>query len=301
LEKIVLTVFGSTALDTIRTPTKVVKGVLGGAATFAAISASYFLKPGLIAVVGRDFPKKYYNILSKYLDLSGLTIDNGKTFHYDGSYDETLSTRTTLKTELNVLANFKPKVPEEYKKSEYVYLANNDPEQNVALIKEFDKIKFSMCDTIEFWIAHKKLSVIKMIKEVDAVVINDEEAKLLTKEHNLIKCAKKIMNWGANYVVIKKGEHGSLLFYDDEIFPSVAFSLEDIVDPTGAGDSFAGAMIGYLASKNTTNLSTIKKAVIYGNVLGSFAVEKYGLDGILNLKNSQITKRVNQYEKMIRF
>lgn len=296
-----LTVFGSTALDTIRTPTKVVKGVLGGAATFAAISASYFLKPGLIAVVGRDFPKKYYDILSKYLDLSGLTIDDGKTFHYDGSYDETLSRRTTLKTELNVLANFKPKVPEEYKKSEYVYLANNDPEQNVALIKEFDKVKFSMCDTIEFWIAHKKLSVIKMIKEVDAVVINDEEAKLLTKEHNLIKCAKKIMNWGAKYVVIKKGEHGSLLFYDDVIFPSVAFSLEDIVDPTGAGDSFAGAMIGYLASKNTTNLSTIKKAIIYGNVLGSFAVEKYGLDGILNLKNSQITKRVNQYEKMIRF
>lgn len=296
-----LTVFGSTALDTIRTPTKVVKGVLGGAATFAAISASYFLKPGLIAVVGRDFPKKYYDILSKYLNLSGLTIDDGKTFHYDGSYDETLSRRTTLKTELNVLANFKPKVPEEYKKSEYVYLANNDPEQNVALIKEFDKVKFSMCDTIEFWIAHKKLSVIKMIKEVDAVVINDEEAKLLTKEHNLIKCAKKIMNWGAKYVVIKKGEHGSLLFYDDVIFPSVAFSLEDIVDPTGAGDSFAGAMIGYLASKNTTNLSTIKKAVIYGNVLGSFAVEKYGLDGILNLKNSQITKRVNQYEKMIRF
>jgi sugar/nucleoside kinase (ribokinase family) len=297
----VLTVFGSTALDTIRTPTKVVKGVLGGAATFAAISASYFLKPGLIAVVGKDFPKRYYDILSKYLDLSGLTVDDGKTFHYDGSYDETLSMRTTLKTELNVLANFKPKVPEEYKKSEYVYLANNDPEQNVALIKEFDKIKFSMCDTIEFWIAHKKLSVIKMIKEVDAVVINDEEAKLLTKEHNLIKCAKKIMNWGAKYVVIKKGEHGSLLFYDDVIFPSVAFSLEDIVDPTGAGDSFAGAMIGYLASRNTTNLSTIKKAVIYGNVLGSFAVEKYGLDGILNLNNSQITKRVNQYEKMIRF
>jgi sugar/nucleoside kinase (ribokinase family) len=297
----VLTVFGSTALDTIRTPTKVVKGVLGGAATFAAISASYFLKPGLIAIVGKDFPKKYYDILSKYLDLAGFTVDDGKTFHYDGSYDETLSTRTTLKTELNVLANFKPRVPEEYRKSEYVYLANNDPEQNVALIKEFDRIKFSMCDTIEFWIAHKKLSVIKMINEVDAVVINDEEAKLLTKEHNLIRCAKKIMDWGAKYVVIKKGEHGSLLFYDDVIFPSVAFSLEDIVDPTGAGDSFAGAMIGYLASKKTTNLSTIKKAVIYGNVLGSFAVEKYGLDGILNLKNSQIAKRVKQYEKMIRF
>jgi len=297
----VLTVFGSTALDTIRTPTKVLKGVLGGAATFAGISASYFIKTGLIAVVGKDFPKKYYNILAKNLDLRGFKVDNGKTFHYDGSYDETLSTRTTLKTELNVLENFKPTVPEEYRKSEYVYLANNDPKQNAELIKEFDNVKFSMCDTIEFWIAHKKLSVIKMIKSVDAVVINDEEAKLLTKEHNLIKCAKKMMNWGAKYVVIKKGEHGSLLFYDDVIFPSVAFSLEDIVDPTGAGDSFAGAMIGYLANKRNTNLSTIKKAVIHGNVLGSFAVEKFGLDGILNLKKSQIEKRVKHYEKMVRF
>jgi len=297
----VLTVFGSIALDTIRTPTKVLKGVLGGAATFAGISASYFIKTGLIAVVGKDFPKKYYNILAKNLDLRGFKVDNGKTFHYDGSYDKTLSTRTTLKTELNVLENFKPTVPEEYRKSEYVYLANNDPKQNAELIKEFDNVKFSMCDTIEFWIAHKKLSVIKMIKSVDAVVINDEEAKLLTKEHNLIKCAKKMMNWGAKYVVIKKGEHGSLLFYDDVIFPSVAFSLEDIVDPTGAGDSFAGAMIGYLANKRNTNLSTIKKAVIHGNVLGSFAVEKFGLDGILNLKKSQIEKRVKHYEKMVRF
>ncbi len=296
-----LTVFGSTALDTIRTPSKIIKGALGGAATFAGISASYFSETGLIAVVGRDFPKKYYNILAKKLDLRGLKIVDGKTFRYDGSYDKTLSTRTTLKTELNVLGNFKPSVPEEYRKSEYVYLANNDPEQNAHLIKEFDNVKFSMCDTIEFWIAHKKSSVIKMMKTVDAVVINDEEAKLLTKEHNLIKCAKKIMNWGAKYVVIKKGEHGSLLFYDDVIFPSVAFSLEDIVDPTGAGDSFAGAMIGYLAKKRSTNLSTIKKAVIYGNVMGSFAVEKYGLDGILNLKNSQIAKRIKLYEKMIRF
>ena len=214
-----LTVFGSTALDTIRTPDKVLKGVLGGAATFAGISASYFVKPGLIAVVGKDFPKKYHRILSKYLDLRGFTINDGKTFRYDGKYDETLSTRTTLKTELNVLGDFNPKVPDDYRKSEFVYLANNDPDQNASLIKEFDNVKFSMCDTIEFWIANKKSSVIKMIKAVDAVVINDEEAKLLTKEHNLIKCAKKMMSWGAKYVVIKKGEHGSLLFYDDVIFP----------------------------------------------------------------------------------
>jgi sugar/nucleoside kinase (ribokinase family) len=296
-----LTVFGSVAIDTIRTPNKVLKGVLGGAASFAGISASYFVKPGLMAVVGNDFPKKYHRILSKYLDLQGLSINEGKTFRYDGKYDETLSTRTTLKTELNVLGNFKPKVPEVYKKSEFVYLANNDPDQNSALIKEFDNVKFSMCDTIEFWIAKKKSSVIKMIKAVDAVVINDEEAKLLTKEHNLIKCAKKIMSWGVKYVVIKKGEHGSLLFYDDVIFPSVAFSIEDIVDPTGAGDSFAGAMIGYLASKKSVNLSTIKKATIYGNILGSFAVEQYGLAGLLNIKKSDISKRIKQYEKMVYF
>jgi sugar/nucleoside kinase (ribokinase family) len=158
-----------------------------------------------------------------------------------------------------------------------------------------------MCDTIDFWISTKREAVIKMIKAVDAVVINDEEAKLLTKEYNLIKCAKKIMKWGAKYVIIKKGEHGSLMFYDDIIFPTAGFSLEDVVDPTGAGDSFAGAMIGYLANKNSTSLPEIKKSVVYGNVLGSFAVEKYGLDGLLRIKKGDIAKRIKMYEKMIRF
>ena len=296
-----LTVFGSTALDTIRTPSKILKDVLGGAATFAGISASFFVDTGLIAVVGTDFPKKYHNILSKYLDLQGLVIQKGKTFRYDGSYDDTLSIRTTNKTELNVLGTFRPKVPDCYKKSEFVYLANNDPDQNSLLIQEFDNIKFSMCDTIEFWISTKRNSVIKMIKNVDAVVINDEEAKLLTKEHNLIKCAKKMMNWGAKYIIIKKGEHGSLLFFEDVIFPSVAFSLEDIVDPTGAGDSFAGAMIGYLASKKSTRLDDIKKSIIYGNVLGSFAVERFGLDGLLHTNKKKIQTRIQQYHKMIDF
>ena len=296
-----LTVFGSTALDTIRTPKKVLKDVLGGAATFAAISASFFVKPGLIAVIGDDFPKKYHNILKKYVDLKGLTVLDGKTFRYDGSYDKTLSIRKTLKTELNVLADFKPNVPDEYKKSDFVYLANNDPEQNAKIINEFDNVRFSMCDTIEFWIATKRNAVIKMIKSVDAVVINDEEAKLLTKEENLIKCAKKMMSWGAKYIIIKKGEHGSLLFHEDIIFPSVGFSLESILDPTGAGDSFAGAMIGYLASKKKTNFSEIKKSVVYGNVMGSFAVERYGINGLTRLKRSDITKRLKQYEKMVTF
>ena len=296
-----LTIFGSVALDTIRTSTKVLKNVLGGAATFAAISASYFVKPGMIAVIGQDFPKSYYNILNKFIDLKGLVRKNGKTFRYDGSYDETLSHRTTNKTELNVLADFRPKVPEEYKRSEFVYLANNDPVQNTKIIGEFDGIKFSMCDTIDFWISTKRSDVIKMMQRVDSVVINDEEAKLLTKTQNLIKCAKKIMEWGTQYVIIKKGEHGSLLFYEDVVFPSPAFSMENIVDPTGAGDSFAGGMIGYLARKNNTRISTIREAAVYGNIMGSFAVEEYGIGGITKLEKSEIQKRFNQYKNMVRF
>ena len=299
-----LTVFGSTAIDTIHTPNKTLKNVLGGAATFAAVSSSYFVDTGLIAVAGEDFPKRYYNLLDKYMDLQGLQINKGKTFRYEGSYDKTLSFRKTLKTELNVLQKFEPQVPEEYKKkSKFVYLSNNDPEQNVKLIKEFDNVKFSMCDTIDFWISTKRNAVIKMIKAVDAVIINDEEAKLLTKEFNLIKCAKKIIKWGGDkkLVIIKKGEHGSVMFYDDMIFPTAGFPLEGVVDPTGAGDSFAGAMIGYLASQNSTTISSIKKAIAHGNVMGSFAVQKYGLDGLTHIKKSDITKRVKTYQKMLQF
>ena len=192
-------------------------------------------------------------------------------------------------------------VPEKYRKSEFVYLANNDPSQNAQIIKEFDRVKFSMCDTIDFWISTKRNDVIKMMGVVDSVVINDEEAKMLTKTHNLIKAARKIMEWGTKYVIIKKGEHGSLLFYDDVVFPSPAFSLENIVDPTGAGDSFAGGMIGYLASKNSTKLSTIKEAAVHGNVMGSFAVEKYGLYGLVGLNKSSIQRRFKLYRKMVHF
>lgn len=296
-----LTVFGSVAIDTIRTPSRIIKNALGGAATYAAISSSFFQKPGLIAVVGRDFPSKYQKTLGRFLDTTGVVHADGPTFRYDGSYDKTLSSRTTNKTELNVLKDFKPIVPEEYKKSEFVYLANNDPAQNTKIIEEFDRVKFSMCDTIDFWISTKRNDVIKMMGVVDSVVINDEEARLLTKTHNLIKAAKKIMEWGTKFVIIKKGEHGSLLFYDDVVFPSPAFSLENIVDPTGAGDSFAGGMIGYLASKKSTKLSLIREAAIYGNVMGSFAVEKYGIAGLVGLNKPRIQSRFNYYKRMVHF
>jgi len=296
-----LTVFGSVAIDTIRTPSRIVRNALGGAATYAAISASFFHRPGLIAVVGNDFPEKYQHVLDRFTDSRGLVHANGRTFLYDGSYDQTLSSRKTNKTELNVLKDFKPTVPEKYRKSEFVYLANNDPAQNTRIIKEFDRVKFSMCDTIDFWISTKRSDVIKMMGVVDSIVINDEEARLLTKTHNLIKAAKKIMQWGTRLVIIKKGEHGSLLFYDDVVFPSPAFSLENIVDPTGAGDSFAGGMIGYLASKNSTRLQAIKEAVVYGNVMGSFAVEKYGIAGLVGLSRLDIRNRFNYYKRIVHF
>src|SRR5713226_9316535 len=296
-----LTVFGSVALDTIRTPTRILRNTLGGAATYAAISASFFERPGLVAVVGYDFPNQYQSILDRFADTRGIVQAHGRTFRYDGSYDQTLSYRTTNKTELNVLKDFKPVVPEEYRKSQFVYLANNDPVQNTRILKEFDKVRFSMCDTIEFWILTKRNDVKKMLSVVDSVVINDEEAKLLTKTHNLIKAARKIMEWGTKYIIIKKGEHGSLLFYDDIVFPSPAFSMESIVDPTGAGDSFAGGMIGYLSSKNGIKLSTIKEAAVYGNIMGSFAVEKYGVYGITRLNKSNIRERFSHYRKMVRF
>ncbi|MDI1494784.1 MAG: Ribokinase-like protein [Cenarchaeum symbiont of Oopsacas minuta] len=294
-----LVVFGSVALDTIRTPTKTLRCQFGGAATFASISASFFTKTGLLAVVGSDFPKKYSNVLAKRINLSGLNIKKGKTFHYDGRYDKTLQNRTTLKTELNVLDGFKATVPDKYKRSKFVYLANNDPEQNIRVLGEFEKVKFSMCDTIDFWIHTKRAAVKKMIAIVDAVVINDEEARLLVKEHNLVRCAKKISKMGAKYVIIKKAEHGALFFYEDTVFASPGFPIPDPVDPTGAGDSFAGAIIGYMANANSSSPATIKKAITYGNVMGSIVVQGYGTAPLLRLKKATIEKRAAKYHSIV--
>lgn len=293
-----LVVFGSVALDTIRTPTSTLYEVLGGAATFSSIAASFFSKTGIIGVVGKDFPNLYESILNRYVDTKGLNKKEGKTFRYDGKYDRTLSTRKTLKTELNVIRDFSPDVPESYKKSEFVYLANNDPDQNIKMLKSFDNVKLSMCDTIEYWISTKKASVIKMIKNSNIVTMNDEEARLLTKEYNLIKCAKKIIEFGSEYVIIKKGEHGSVLFHEDIIFPLAGFPIENIRDPTGAGDCLGGAMMGYLANENDIDIKTIKKGLIYGNVLGSFVVEGYGVEKLLTLQKIKIDDRIKKYAAM---
>ncbi len=299
-----LTVFGTVALDTTRTPFRTETRILGGAATFASLSSSVFTQTSIVAVVGSDLPTEHVQALqAKGIDTKGVvTVEGGRTFHYDSSFDYDLSNRITNKTELGVIAGFNPMIPHEYAKSEYVYLANNDPKQNIKILQHFDSPKMVMCDTIEFWINGSRQDVEKMIGMTDGVVINDNEARLLCKEANLAKCAKKIMSWGSKFVIIKKGEHGAVLFTNEGlVFPSAAFFLDEIVDPTGAGDSFAGGFLGHLAHKGRSDFAAMKEAVIYGNVMGSFAVEDFGVKRLLSITKDDVEERYRKYRNLVQF
>ena len=297
-----LAVFGTIALDTTRTPFAIQSKILGGAATFASLSSSFFTQTSIIGIVGSDFPAEYRKILDKRMDTRGIVRnDNGRCFHYDSTFDFDLSHRTTNKTELNVIADFNPAPPSEYLDTDYLYLANNDPVQNMKLLEHFSNPKLTVCDTIEYWILYRRDEVIKMMRQVNGVIINQEEARLLCKEHNLIKCAKYIMSLGPEFTVIKKGENGALLFFEDLIFPAPAYPLDVVVDPTGAGDSFAGGFMGYIAQQKKKTTNVMKEAVIYGNVMGAFAVQDFGVSALLSLSKSDIQNRYEQYRSMISF
>ena len=294
-----LTVFGSLALDTTRTPFRTEVEIMGGAATYAAFSASKFVQTEILGVIGSDFPKKYLEILRSKVGTAGLALKFGKrTFRYDSSFNYDLSHRTTNKTELNVIAEYEPAVPDQLKDSQYIYLANNDPIQNMKMLKQFMNPKLVVCDTIEFWIQTKPDAVKKMFGMVHGVIINDQEAKMLCGVSNLIKCAKEMLSWGPEFVIIKKGEHGSVLVRPDMIFVAPAYPLEEVVDPTGAGDSFAGGFMGYLASIEANDVKDFKSAVVYGNVMGSFAVEDFGLTRLISIGNEEIVKRFHLYRAL---
>jgi sugar/nucleoside kinase (ribokinase family) len=263
-----------------------------------------FAHTSIVAAIGSDMPAEYIRALSsKGIDTKGIIIIQGsKTFHYDSSFDYDLSNRTTNKTELGVIAGFDPIIPEEYIKSDYVYLANNDPKQNIKILRHFQKPRLVVCDTIEFWINGSRDDVVKMIEMTDGVVINDNEARLLCKEANLAKCAKKIMSWGSKFAIIKKGENGAILFTKEgQVFPAAAFFLDEIVDPTGAGDSFAGGFLGHIARKGVMDFATMKEAVIYGNVLGSFAVEDFGIKRLLSITKDDVEDRYAKYCHLVQF
>jgi sugar/nucleoside kinase (ribokinase family) len=292
------------ALDTTRTPFRTEERILGGAATFASLAASAFTKTSMVAAIGEDMPADNISVLEKRgVDTRGIvTVKGGKCFHYDSSFDYNLSSRTTLKTELNVIADFNPVIPEQYAKSEYVYLANNDPVQNIKILGLFDKPRMVVCDTIEYWIQTAPKKVIEMIGKTDGVVINDSEARLLCNEANLARCAKKILAMGPKFAIIKKGEHGAVLFdREGQVFPAAAFFLDEIADPTGAGDSFAGGFLGHVVRKGGSDFRTLKEAVIYGNVMGSFAVEDFGVKRLLALTQNDVEERYEKYRNLVQF
>jgi sugar/nucleoside kinase (ribokinase family) len=297
----VIVALGSVALDTTRTPARTVTRILGGSGTYFSLAASFFHPTGLVSVVGSDFPGRYKRILAERVDLKGLAVAKGKTFVYDSSFDSGMTKRTTLRTELNVFQSFHPVVPDAYQAARYAYLGNIDPELQLCVLDQIHNPGLVISDTIDLWITMKREKVIEVMSQMNGVLVNDEEAKLLCGCTNLIKCAELILDWGVNFVIVKKGEHGAILTTRGGVFPSPAYPIGDVVDPTGAGDAFAGGFVGSIARKGMTNEKTLREAIAYGNVMGSFAVEDFGVNRLLTLTKADIEARYRRYKRILAF
>lgn len=298
-----LLVVGSLALDTVATPFDKVKDALGGSATYISLSASYFSGPVfLVGVVGKDFPKNYIELLEKHnIDTDGLQVIDGKTFRWSGKYHYDLNVRDTLLTELNVFEKFDPMIPEKFRRARFVCLGNIDPALQLKVLNQMANPSFVVCDTMNYWIEGKKEELIEVLKRVNVLIINDSEARLLAQDPNLIKAARMIRSMGPEILIIKKGEHGALLFMDEIIFSTPAYPLEMIYDPTGAGDTFAGGFIGYLHKTNDLSVESVKSAVVFGSTLASFCVEKFSVNGLLNLNYLRIHDRYREFYNLTRF
>ena len=301
-----LVIVGTVAFDAIETPFGKTDKILGGAATFIGLAASQFnnVDSSIVSVVGGDFPQAYLDLLSdKKIDVSGVEIvKDGKTFFWSGLYHNDMNSRDTLATELNVLADFNPVVPKNYRDSKVVMLGNLHPIVQLSVIDQMTtKPDLIVLDTMNFWMDNALDDLLKVIKKIDVITINDEEARQLTGEYSLVVAARKIHEMGPKYVVIKKGEHGALLFHDDNIFYAPALPLEEVFDPTGAGDTFAGGFAGYLADTNDFSFENMKNAVIYGSTLASFCVEKFGTERMVDLKSEEVFKRLHQFKSLTQF
>lgn len=292
-------IVGSLAFDTIHTPFDKREKILGGACTYSAIAASHFTKPMITGVVGEDFGEKEFGLLSsKKIDVSGVKKEKGKSFFWEGRYHLDMNTRDTIKTDLNVFEKFDPEVPDSYRDVPYLFLANIDPPLQLKVLNAMRKLKFSMVDTMNLWIDIKKNELIEVFKRVDCVVLNDSEIRQFTGKANLIQGAREIQKIGPKYVIIKKGEHGaSIIGREGFYFPSNSYPVENVIDPTGAGDSFAGAFIGYVARQDGINEAVLKKALVYGNATASFTVEGFGTERIAQINRKDIDNRVNEIRK----
>lgn len=300
-----LLIVGTMAFDAIETPFGKTGRILGGAGTFIGLAASQFrIDSAIVSVVGDDFPQSYMDILkNKNIDLSGVeVVKGGKTFFWEGKYHNDLNSRDTLATELNTLADFDPVVPSDYTDADIVMLGNLHPNIQLSVINQMEKRpKLIVLDTMNFWIDNTWDELMTVISKIDVITINDEEARQMTNEYSLVKAAAKIQQMGPKYVVIKKGEHGALLFHKDNIFFAPALPLEEVFDPTGAGDTFAGGFAGYLTESENISFESMKNAIIHGSNLASFCVEKFGTDRMVDLKKSEVEARLLQFRELTQF
>ena len=300
-----LVIIGSVAFDAIETPFGKTDKIVGGAATYASLAASYFYnKVKIVGVVGEDFHQEdIQNFNDHGIDTEGLQIKKGeKSFFWSGKYHNDMNSRDTLVTELNVLGNFDPIIPENYQDCEFLMLGNLTPQVQQTVINRMkNRPRLIVLDTMNFWMDIALNDLLAVIRNIDVLTINDAEARQLSGEYSLVKAAHKIMAMGPKYLIIKKGEHGALLFNEDQIFSAPALPLADVFDPTGAGDTFAGGFIGYLAQVDTINFNNMKNAIIYGSALASFCVEKFGTERIKNLSQEEIQARVQQFVKLSSF
>lgn len=300
-----LLIVGTVAFDAIETPFGKTDKILGGAATFIGLAASQFkLDSGLISVVGGDFPQEYLQMLAdKNIDISGVeVVKDGKTFFWSGKYDYNLNTRETLATDLNVLADFNPVVPENFMDCDFLMLGNLHPSVQMSVINQIpNRPKLVVLDTMNFWMDNTLDELMEVLPKIDVITINDEEARQLSGEYSLVRAAQKIHKMGPQYVVIKKGENGALLFNNGDVFFAPALPLEEIFDPTGAGDTFAGGFIGYLASTHDVSFENMKRAVIYGSNFASFCVERFGTERMVSLDQEEIQKRLGQFKQLTQF
>lgn len=297
-------IVGSIALDDVKTPVEERFDLLGGSAAYAAIAAGYFSPVSLVAIVGEDFPANHWEFLQgRGIDLGGVQRAPGKTFRWSGEYLWDMNTRETRSIALNVFETFSPKLPAHYRSSEYVLLANIAPDLQLQVLEQMDKPKFVIADTMDLWINIAQPALLELLKKIDMLILNDSEARELTKETSLIKAGRKIQSLGPRIVAVKKGEHGCLLFGEDEFFSCPAYPLEDIHDPTGAGDTFAGGLTGYLASRGNSHVTfrTLKTAVVVGSVLASYNVEAFSLERMRSVRQNDILSRFAEFQDLAHF